>query len=69
MSDFAKALMWTAIASVVLPGLIWLAGIITAIVFATRGKRSIAAGILAGVGIGIVAWGATCFALQSVFAS
>ncbi len=43
------------------------AAFVVAIVFAIRGKRQTAAGILAGIGIGIVALGATCFANMSRF--
>ncbi len=91
MSDFRKALIWTAIPLVVLGvivaagtalpmlrgfavgfgiigslgAVLVFAGLVAAVVFAIKGKRRIMAGILAGVGIGIVALGASCFA--SVF--
>ncbi len=38
------------------------AAIILSIAFAVRGSKRLAAGILAGLGIGIVAIGASCFA-------
>jgi cytochrome bd-type quinol oxidase subunit 2 len=41
--------------------LYFVGAIIALIVYAIRRKRQIAAGILAGLGIGIVALGATCF--------
>ena len=70
MSDFLKALLTTAIPIVVLnftfiflcvPAVV--AAIVVAIVFAARGRRSIANGILAGVGIGVLFLGATCFSI------
>ena len=42
---------------------LWVLGILAAIGFAVARKGEVAAGILAGVGIGIVALGATCFAV------
>jgi hypothetical protein len=42
------------------------AGIVAAIVFAIKGKRQIMSGILAGLGIGIVALGASCFAITTI---
>jgi hypothetical protein len=97
MSDFRKALIWTAIPIVVLsaiciggwmggwqasltivpwfvlmfgpPGL-WVLAILACIGFAIARKRQIALGILAGVGIGIVAVGLSCFAaITSALAS
>jgi len=78
MSSFRKALLWTAIPTVTLSiisligdpvWLVWIgAAALIAIAFVVSililifGDRGIAAGILAGVGIGIVALGATCFA-------
>lgn len=88
MSDFKKALIFTAIPIVVVSIIgtvgmsayktegpetvlfnVWLAagglalvGFIAAVVLAVRGQKKIAAGIFAGVGIGIVAIGVTCFA-------
>ncbi len=51
-------------------GLLWFLAVIVAIGFLiaaavnfARGNRQIAAGILAGVGIGAVALGLTCFAI------
>jgi ABC-type uncharacterized transport system permease subunit len=66
MSDFQKAMMWTAIAAVVLNALGILAGIVAAVIFAVKGKRQIMSGILAGLGIGIVALGASCFAIIAI---
>ena len=43
-------------------GTLWVVAIGVAIVFAVKGKREIAAGMFAGIGIGFVALGATCFA-------
>ncbi len=78
MSDFRKALLWTAIPIIVLSvvsmtriffGLFWFAplgllvlAILACIGFAIAHKRQIATGILAGIGIGIVGLGLTCFA-------
>ncbi len=42
--------------------LMWVIAVVVAIVFAVKGKRKIAAGIWAGIGIGIVSLGVTCFA-------
>lgn len=94
MSDFKKALLWTAL-PIVLLSLIstsflfydrsgtvgrdverqqsalsfWflavfyvIAAFIGAIIFGIIGKRSIASGIWAGIGIGIISLGVTCFA-------
>lgn len=81
MSDFGKALMWTAIPLAVLSVIslatvdvgskiigiftivCFVAAIVASIFFAIKGKRQIAAGILVGVSIGIVALGVTCFAV------
>lgn len=41
---------------------LWVIGLILCCVFAIIGERQIAAGILAGLGIGIIALGITCFA-------
>lgn len=69
MSDFLKGLLSTAISIIVLsliniillvPAIV--AAIVAAIVYATKGRRSIANGILAGIGLGLVAIGFTCFA-------
>ncbi|MFC1875600.1 hypothetical protein ACFLUX_00915 [Chloroflexota bacterium] len=78
MSSFRKALLWTAIPTVTLSiisligdpvWIVWIgAAIYILIAFVVLifililGDRDIAAGILAGVGIGIVTLGATCFA-------
>lgn len=43
--------------------ILWLAALFTAIGFAIARKRQIAAGMFAGVGIGLVALGLTCFGL------
>ena len=40
----------------------WMTVIIVAIVLHIMGKRHAAAGVFSGVGIGIVAWMASCFA-------
>jgi ABC-type transport system involved in cytochrome bd biosynthesis fused ATPase/permease subunit len=70
MSDFLKGLLATAIPIVALnvtyiflcvPAIV--VAIVAAIVFAARGRRSIANGILAGVGIGVLFLGATCFSI------
>ena len=80
MSDFRKALIFTAIPIVVLSLIslagfiivslaataLWVIAIVAAIVFAVKGRRTTAAGIFAGIGIGIVALGATCFANLSL---
>jgi hypothetical protein len=69
MSDFQKALLSTAVSifvvslafiALLIPAII--IAIVTAIVYATKGRRSIANGILAGIGLGLVAVGFTCFA-------
>lgn len=86
MSDFRKALLWTAIPILVVsaidagaamatkgaafsgglgPTALWGLAILACIGFAIARKRQIALGILAGVGIGIVGLGATCFAAMS----
>jgi lipid-binding SYLF domain-containing protein len=91
MSDFRKALLWTAIPIVVLSlistgfvfhdrygrdierqksaiglwfyAVFYLVGAtIGAIIYGLRGKRNIASGIWAGIGIGIISLGVTCFA-------
>ena len=85
MSNFRKALMFTAIPIVVLSlislagigryvfgegvqsvwfasAALWVIAIGAAIVFSVKGKRGIAAGILAGIGIGFVAIGGICLA-------
>ena len=41
--------------------ILWVAALFTAIGFAIAGKRQIAAGMFAGVGVGLVALGLTCF--------
>lgn len=43
-------------------GLLWIVAIPAAIGFAIAREKQIAAGILAGIGIGFFALGATCFA-------
>ncbi len=72
MSDFQKALLATAISIVVLtlvfiplviPAII--VAIVAAIVYASKERRSISNGILAGIGLGLVAIGVTCFGLIS----
>ena len=50
----------------VVAGILWGIAILAAIGFAIARKRHIAAGILAGVGIGIVALGLSCFANATV---
>ena len=91
MSDFRKALLWTAIPIVVLSLLstilsfydrsgspdknvertlgLWFLAVyylvgaaIGAIIFGIISKRTIASGIWAGIGIGIISLGVTCFA-------
>ena len=75
MSDFRKALIITAIPIVVLSlislavqsvwiaaAALWVVAIVAAIVLIFTGRREIASGIFTGIGIGIVALGATCFA-------
>jgi len=78
MNNFSKALMITAIPIVVLSvvsaivsfgsglaliivGLL-VAVLVVAIVYTRKGEKQIAAGIWAGFGIGIVAFGVSCFA-------
>lgn len=74
MSSFRKALLWTAIPSMALsiigavmplawPRVAWasITGFIVAIVFLIRGKKQIAAGVLAGLGIGIIVFFLSCF--------
>ena len=71
LGDFKKALIITGIGGaalslmsfgiLVLPFLI--GGIIAAIVYAIKGRGQIAAGIIAGIGVGIMAFVVTCFAL------
>ena len=46
--------------------LLWVTAIVAAIVFTVKGRRTVAAGMFAGIGIGIVALGATCFANLSL---
>ncbi len=79
-SDFRKALLWTAIPivlisliSIVVP-FIWFGGALVfviaffiAIVRLLQGERGIAGGIFAGIGIGVVALGLTCFASMNLF--
>jgi hypothetical protein len=94
MSDFRKALLWTAIPIVLLNlismglvfydrygavgrdveressaiglsfyAVLYLGGaFIGAIIYGARGKRSIASGMWAGIGIGIISLGVSCFA-------
>ena len=64
MSDFLKALIVTAIVSFI-TGVGLVAAIGAFIYFLVKGKREIVAGIAAGIGITIVAWGVTCFALSA----
>ncbi|GEM_PF-1893410 len=57
--------LWTEtafIVAVLLPGLAIPAAITASVVFAVTGERESAAGTLAGLGIGIVAMGASCYA-------
>ena len=74
MSDFFKALLATAIPIVALSlisivlrvsviGPAIAVAIVVAIIFAASGRRNIANGILAGIGIGFVVQGVTCFAV------
>ncbi len=91
MSDFRKALLWTAVPLLILSvasmtgvvvssdegsalgfGFLWLGAvlyflgaIIAVIVFAVMREKQRAAGVLAGLAIGIVSLGATCFAMMS----
>jgi len=69
MSDFQKALLSTAVSIFVLslvfitlliPAII--IAIVAAIVYAAKGRRNISNGMLAGIGLGLVAIGFTCFA-------
>ena len=80
MSSFRKALLCTAIPIVVvaLIGIafapIWpvaavfavIAFVIGIILLFMKGHRQTAAGILAGIAIGIIALGATCFAINKI---
>lgn len=74
MSDFLKGLLSTAISIIVLslinifllvPAIV--AAIVAVIVYAARDRRSIANGILVGIGIGLVFLGATCFSAFTGF--
>ncbi len=49
-----------------IPAFLLLIAFVAAIVFGGKGKKQIASGIWAGVGIGIVSLGLTCFALWQV---
>ena len=77
MSDFRKALLWTAVPLVVMAllglipgfgfsmgiaGMAILAAFIVGLVFLLTKRRQLAAGVFTGMAIGIVALGATCFA-------
>ena len=87
MSDFRKALLFTAIPIAVVSvisavgtaargtydtpffflwavaALMLVIAVVVAIVFTVKGRREIAAGIWAGIGIGIASLGMSCFAL------
>ena len=67
MSDFRKALLWTAISTVLISGIALVGGIIAAIVFHSQGQKEISKGIWTGLAIGIsiliVVLGVTCFVL------
>lgn len=52
------AISWLAAATV------FLAAFVTAIVMGVLGKRKISAGIFVGLAIGVIALGASCFALS-----
>lgn len=98
MSDFRKALIWTAVPIVVI-GIIsvlggvlqrvgvpysydsyylrfawfgaaacWLLAVLVATGFAIAGRRQIASGMFAGIAIGILALGVTCFANMATVA-
>ena len=45
-----------------IPAFLLLIAIVVAIIYTVKGRREIAAGIWAGIGIGIVSMGLTCFA-------
>jgi hypothetical protein len=68
MSDFTKAMLWTAITTVFLSLIALLGGIIAAIVFHAKGEHEISRGIWTGLAIGIsviiVGLGITCFAMM-----
>jgi hypothetical protein len=49
-----------------IPDFLILVSIVAAIVLAIRGKRQLAAGMWAGVGIGVVSLGVSCFAMGQV---
>jgi hypothetical protein len=66
MSNFQKAMWIAALVSFVLNIFGIIAGIIAIVIFVAKGKRQIWSGILAGIGIGIVALGVSCFAINSV---
>jgi len=90
MSDFRKALLFTAIPIAVVSvisavgtaargtydtpffflwavaALMLVIAVVVAIVFALRGNKSVAAGTLAGIGIGIVSLGVSFFANLNV---
>ena len=65
MSNFQIAMLISAICTVVLSVLAIPAGIVLAIIFAAQGKRQLMAGLLAGMGIGIVVLGISCFAITT----
>ena len=65
MDEFQKAMLWTAIATVLLSAIALVGSIIAAIVFRSKGQDEISSGIWTGLGIGIailvVVLGITCF--------
>lgn len=50
-----------------IPAFMAIAAFVVSIVHFFKGKKQIAAGILAGFGIGVVALGGSCFAISSGF--
>ncbi len=65
MSSFRKAMLWTAILTVLLAPIALVGGIIAAIVFGVKDQDEISRGIWTGLGIGIsiviIGLGITCF--------
>jgi hypothetical protein len=59
--DYSQVAIWF------LATILWLVAITSSILFAVKGKRQIAAGTLAGAGIGAIALGVTYFALVQDF--
>ena len=73
-SGFKRAFLWTTLGGVVLSQVsfgillvpLLIAGMIAAYVNARKGRKRIAAGILAGIGVGLVAFVVSCFAIIGI---